>query len=83
MKLKLEKLVENIGRCMHKQKETRETKDEPIEESAEEGRELRDSILDLIEVCKKMTFALTQQVIESKATLDVLESSLAKVKEEN
>ena len=82
VKAKLEKLVETIGRCMHKQKESKEAMYEPVEESAQEGRELRDSILDLIEVCKKMTFALTQQIIESKATLEVLESSFAKLKED-
>lgn len=84
VKQRLEQLVETIGRCMHKQKEAREAKDEgAIEESAEEGRHLRNSILELVEVCKMMTQALAQQVIESKATLDVLEESLARVKSAN
>lgn len=37
---------------------------------------MRVAILELIEVCKRMTLALAQQMIESKATIQVLEENL-------
>ena len=46
------------------------------EQRSEEAKTLRVAILELIEVCKRMTFALAQQMIDSKATLQVLEENI-------
>jgi hypothetical protein len=46
----------------------------------EEGKHLRIAILELIEVCKRMTFALAQQVIDSRSTMQILEESLMRMR---
>ncbi len=53
---------------------------DPEEANIEEVKTLRLAIMELIEVCKRMTLALGQQLFESKATLMVLENNIPEVK---
>jgi hypothetical protein len=45
----------------------------------EEGKKLRLAILELTVVCKRMTQALAQQMVEGKAMIEVIEENLYKI----
>lgn len=88
LKIKLERLVSTIGSYMHRQEKVKEentkgvssTLKDKLNVEGEEGRHFRVAILELVEVCKRMTFALATQVVEGKATLQILEESMFKLR---
>ncbi|TNV79095.1 hypothetical protein FGO68_gene1304 [Halteria grandinella] len=87
LKSNLERLLSTIGQYMHRQEKIKQerqskkvdapTKNVTISEG-EEAKQLRVAILELVEVCKRMTFALASQVVEGRATLQVLEETMYK-----
>ncbi len=42
---------------------------------------MRGAIMEVVETCKMMTYALAQQVIEGKATIEVIEENVKRVAE--
>lgn len=85
MTIKLDKLLNVIGNCLHKHQSmidarkkgtNTEPEDEPNSAAKEKGKRMRDAIMELVEECKRVTMALAEQVVEGKATVEVIEENL-------
>lgn len=88
---RLEKLLTVIGNCLHKHQTQKETKaknttkdaeeDEPNGVAKEKAKRMRENIMELVEECKRVTVALAEQVVEGKATIEVIQQNIGRVKD--
>ena len=89
---RLEKLLAVVGTCLHKhqtQKETRKKnttkqateEEEPNGMAKEKAKRMRDAIMELVEECKRVIVALAEQVVEGKATIEVIQQNIERVRD--
>lgn len=54
--------------------------DEPNGLAKEKAKRMRDAIMELVEECKRVTVALAEQVVEGKATIEVIQQNIERVR---
>ena len=47
----------------------------------EKAKRMRDAIMELVEECKRVTLALAEQVVEGKATIEVIQQNIERVRD--
>jgi hypothetical protein len=45
----------------------------------EKSQQMRNNIMELVEECKRVTVALAEQVVEGRATVEVIEQNIVRV----
>jgi hypothetical protein len=47
----------------------------------EKARRMRESIMELVQECKRVTVALAEQVVSGKATIDVINQNIERIRD--
>ena len=58
-----------------------EDEEEPNGMAKEKAKRMRESIMELVEECKRVTVALAEQVVEGKATIEVIYQNIDRVRD--